>query len=331
MTAFGTQFVPEMTLATFDGNQWSTPSLVPSNSISIHPGAHVLHYSSTCFEGLKAFRHPDGSNHIFRMDQNIKRMAQSSRLISLPTVDEAMLQAMILDLVGRYGDDVPAAPGTLYLRPTHMGTEAAIGKAASASNESMLYVLASPVGDYFAGGDATLRVLIDEEGMRCAPHMGMAKSGGNYTSALPVVNKARAEHQADQVLFAPQGDVQETAASNFILIDGNQVITKALDSSFLHGVTRASVLTLAQEMGMTVCERDLSVGELLERSAHPGTEAALSGTAAVLTPVGTFIHGGKDYTVGTGKPGATTLKLRKALNDIQFGLAPDRFGWLTKV
>ncbi|MCO4837659.1 MAG: branched chain amino acid aminotransferase, partial [Oceanospirillaceae bacterium] len=87
MTAFGTQFVPEMALATFDGNQWSTPSLVPSNSISIHPGAHVLHYSSTCFEGLKAFRHPDGSSHIFRMDQNIKRLAQSSRLISLPRVD----------------------------------------------------------------------------------------------------------------------------------------------------------------------------------------------------------------------------------------------------
>ncbi len=331
MTAFGTQFVPEMALATFDGKQWSTPSLVPSNSISIHPGAHVLHYSSTCFEGLKAFRHPDGSSHIFRMDQNIKRLAQSSRLISLPRVDEAMLEAMILDLVGRYKDEIPAAPGTLYLRPTHMGTEAAIGKAATPSNESMLYILGSPVGDYFASGDTTLRVLIDEEGMRCAPHMGMVKSGGNYCSALPVLNKARTEHQADQVLFAPQGDVQETAAANFILIDGNEVITKALDSTFLHGVTRASVLTLAQEMGMKISERDLSVAELLERSARPDAEAALSGTAAVLTPVGTLIHQGKDYTVGTGKPGKTTVKLRKALNDIQFGLATDRFGWLTKV
>lgn len=331
MTAFGTQFVPEMALATFDGNQWSTPSLVPSNSISIHPGAHVLHYSSTCFEGLKVFRHPDGSSYIFRMDQNIKRMAQSSRLISLPSVDEAMLEAMILDLVGRYADEIPAAPGTLYLRPTHMGTEAAIGKAATPSNESMLYILASPVGDYFASGDTNLRVLIDEEGMRCAPHMGMIKSGGNYCSAMPVLNKARAEHQADQVLFSPQGDVQETAAANFILIDGNEVITKALDSTFLHGVTRVSVLTLAQEMGMKVSERGLSVEELLQRSAHPDAEAALSGTAAVLTPVGTLIHHGKDYTVGTGKPGKTTVKLRKALNDIQFGLAKDRFGWLTKV
>jgi branched-chain amino acid aminotransferase len=331
MTAFGTQFVPEMALATFDGNQWSTPSFVPSDKLTIHPGAHVLHYSSTCFEGLKAFRHPDGTHHIFRMDQNIKRMAQSSRLISLPNIDEAMLETMIVELVGRFAEHIPEAPGTLYLRPTHMGTEAAIGKAATASNESVLYVLGSPVGDYFAGGDATLRVLIDEQGMRCAPHMGMVKSGGNYCSALPVLNKARADYQADQVLFAPGGDVQETAAANFILIDGNEVITKALDSSFLHGVTRASVLTLAQEMGMKVSERDLSVEELLERIKNPEAEAALSGTAAVLTPVGSLIHGGKEHTVGSGKPGSTTVALRKALNDIQFGLAEDRFGWLTKV
>tara|TARA_B110000503_G_scaffold3255_1_gene4297 strand:- start:504 stop:1376 length:873 start_codon:yes stop_codon:yes gene_type:complete len=290
-----------------------------------------MHYASTCFEGLKAFRHPDGSCHIFRMDQNIARLAQSSRLVSLPEVDEDILRKMILDLVGRYADEVPAPPGTMYLRPTHIGTEAAIGKAAAPSSESMLYVLGSPVGDYFAGGDATLRVLIDQVGMRCAPHMGMVKSGGNYASALQVLNKARTDHKADQVLFCPNGDVQETAAANFMLIEGNELVTKALDSTFLHGVTRASVLTLAAEMGLTVSERNLSVSELIERSAKPGAEAALSGTAAVLTPVGTLIHQGKDYTLGTGKPGPITIKLRKALNDIQFGMAEDRFGWLTQV
>jgi len=331
MSAFGTQFVPEMALTTFDGQQWSDPSLVPSNSISLHPGAHVLHYASTCFEGLKAFTHPNGSRHIFRMDQNIARLAQSSRLLSLPEVDEAMLRKMILDLVIRYKEEVPARPGTLYLRPTHIGTEAAIGKAAAPSSQSMLYVLASPVGDYFAGGDATLRILIDEVGMRCAPHMGMVKSGGNYASALQMLNKARVEHKADQVLFCPDGDVQETAAANFMLIEGNELVTKALDSTFLHGVTRASVLTLAAEMGLTVSERNLSVAELIERSAQPGAEAALSGTAAILTPVGTLIYQGKDYTLGTGKPGPVTIKLRKALNDIQFGIATDRFSWLTPV
>jgi branched-chain amino acid aminotransferase len=159
--------------------------------------------------------------------------------------------------------------------------------------------------------------------------MGMIKSGGNYASALGPTLKAKRELKVDQILFCPNGDVQETGAANFLLIDGDTLITKALDSTFLHGITRDSILTLAREMGMDVQERQLSIDELLERVAKPGCEAALSGTAAVLTPVGTLVHRGKEHTVGNGKPGATTLKLRKALNDIQWGRSEDIHGWLT--
>lgn len=331
MAVFGTVFMPEMAMTTFENEQWSTPKTVSSQSISLHPGAHVLHYSSTCFEGLKAFRHADGSIYTFRMDQNIARFAQSSQLLSLPTVNKQQVSDMILSIVGQYANDVPEPPGSMYIRPTHMGTEASIGKAAAPSLSSMLYVLLSPVGDYFAGGAKPLRLLLDEDGMRCAPHMGMVKSGGNYASALPPIIKARKEVQADQILFCPNGDVQETGAANFLLIDGNEIITKALDTSFLHGVTRNSILTLAKDLGMQVSERNISVDELLERASKPGTEAALSGTAAVLTAVGTFIHKGKEYKVGSGEAGPTTIKLRKALNDIQWGNAPDTHGWLVKV
>ena len=331
MAAFGTVFMPEMALATFENNEWSTADIVSADSIQFHPGAHVLHYSSTCFEGLKAFRHADGGVYIFRMDANVKRLAQSSQLLSLPAINEAQLDQMIVSIVAKHAGDVPEPPGSMYIRPTHIGTEAAIGKAAAPSNSSMLYVLLSPVGDYFSGGAQALRLLLDEDGQRCAPHMGMVKSGGNYASALGPISKAKQEVNADQVLFCPNGDVQETGAANFILIDGNEVITKALDSSFLHGITRDSILTLAKDMGMTVSERDLTVAELLERAAKPGTEAALSGTAAVLTPVGTLIHHGQEYSVGHGQPGETTLKLRQALNDIQWGKAEDKHGWLTRV
>ncbi|MDP5040150.1 MAG: aminotransferase class IV, partial [Paraglaciecola sp.] len=196
---------------------------------------------------------------------------------------------------------------------------------------SMLYVLLSPVGDYFTAGAKALRILLDETGMRCAPHMGMIKSGGNYASALGPILRAKAEVQADQILFCPGGDVQETGAANFLLIDGNEIITKGLDSSFLHGVTRSTILTLAADLGMTVSERNITVDELLERAAKPSVEAALSGTAAVLTPIGTFIHNGKEHKVGTGEAGPTTKKLRQALNDIQWGKAPDTHGWLTQV
>lgn len=331
MAAFGTVFMPEMALATFENNQWSDASFVSSNSIQMHPGAHVLHYSSTCFEGLKAFKHEDGSINIFRMDENVNRMAQSSELLNLPAIDKALLSSMIIDVVKKYQDEVPTPPGSMYIRPTHFGTDAAIGKAAAPSANSMLYVLLSPVGDYFAGGAKPLRLLLADDGMRCAPHMGMIKSGGNYASALGPILKARADVNADQILFCPDGDVQETGAANFVLIDGNEIITKALDSSFLHGITRASLLQIAADMGMTVSERELSVEELLERSAKPGTEAALSGTAAVLTPVGTLIKDQTEYAVGSGEAGPTTVKLRKALNEIQWGKAADTHGWLTKV
>ncbi|MGO2511736.1 MULTISPECIES: branched-chain amino acid aminotransferase [Marinomonas] len=331
MAAFGSVFMPKMALATFENNQWSDASIVASDSIQLHPGAHVLHYSSTCFEGLKAFRHADGSVHVFRMDQNIKRLAQSSRLLSLPTIDEAQVSKMIVDAVAEFATDVPEPPGSMYIRPTHIGTEAAVGKAAAPTATSMLYVLLSPVGDYFTGGAKALRLLLDETGMRCAPHMGMIKSGGNYASALGPISRAKAEVQADQILFCPNGDVQETGAANFLLIDGNEIITKGLDSSFLHGVTRSSILTLAADLGMTVTERDLTVAELLERAAKPEVEAVLSGTAAVLTSVGTFIHNDKEYKVGTGEPGPIALKLRQALNDIQWGKAEDKHNWLTKV
>lgn len=332
MTAFGTVFLPEMAISWFDGARWSPTEIAPSDSLNLHPAAHVFHYSSTCFEGLKAFRHADGSINIFRLDQNVQRFSQSSDLLSLPALDQGQTNQMVVDLVKRFKSEVPEVPGSLYIRPTHIGTEPAVGKAAAPSLTSCQYILLSPVGDYFAGGsDVTLRLLIEEERMRCAPHMGVIKSGGNYASALGPTLKAKRELKIDQILFCPDGDVQETGAANFLLIDGNTLITKALDSTFLHGITRDSILTLARDSGMDVQERQLTVDELLERAVKPGCEAALSGTAAVLTSVGTLLHDGKEYTVGDGKPGATTIKLRKALNAIQWGLVEDRYSWLTRI
>lgn len=331
MAAFGSIFLPEMAITWFDGRGWQAEQVQPSDKLVLHPGAHVLHYSSTCFEGLKAFRHADGSVKVFRLDQNLERLQQSTRLLHLPELDLEQAKRMVLNLVKAYADEVPEPPSSLYIRPTHLGTEPIIGKAAAPSVSSCFYVLLSPVGDYFAGGDKPLRLLLETDGMRCAPHMGRIKSGGNYASALGPILQAKEEFGADQVLFCPDGDVQETGAANFLLIDGDEIITKALDTSFLHGVTRSSILTLARDLGMKVSERELSVDELLERAAKPGTEAALSGTAAVLTPVGELVHQGKTYAVGSGGTGSTTVKLREALNAIQWGKAEDKHNWLTSV
>ena len=155
----------------------------------------------------------------------------------------------------------------------------------------------------------------------------MVKAGANYVSALRTVVAARQEHQADQVLFAPDGLVEETGASNFLLIDDDVVVTAPLSDSYLHGVTRDSTLRLAERLGYRVEERPVTVNEVLTWQG----EAALSGTAAILSAVGTFIHKGEEITINDGEVGSNTLRLRKALTDIHSGIAEDPFGWVRSV
>jgi branched-chain amino acid aminotransferase len=323
--AFGTLLTSHMAVATYQGGRWSSSEIKPVAPIELSPAAHVLHYSSTCFEGFKAYRRADGSIHVFRMDRHIARMRQSARQLVLPEPDAAQLADMVRAVVRRCRDAVPEAPGALYLRPILFGTTANIGAAATPAAEASLIVLASPVWDYFAGGAKPLRILVDDENTRSTAQMGMVKTGGNYAAALGPTLNARAEYQADQVLFCPGGQVQETGASNFVLIRERELLTRSLDTTFLHGVTRDSLLTLARDLGYKVSERVFDVKEMLEW-VKTG-EAALSGTAAVLAGVGTLIYRGAEHRVGSGDVGPLTRTLRTQLVAIQQGEAPDRHGW----
>jgi branched-chain amino acid aminotransferase len=327
--AFGTVLTSHMAVTTYQDGKWAPSELKPVAPLQLSPAAHVLHYSSTCFEGFKAFRRADGSIHVFRMDRHIQRMRQSARQLVLPEPDAKQLADMVRALIDRSRDAVPEAPGALYLRPIIFGTTANIGAAATPTTEATLLVLASPVWDYFAGGMKPLRILVDDVNTRSAAQMGMVKTGGNYAAALGPTLAARAKHQVDQVLFCPGGEVQETGAANFFLIRKGELLTRSLDSSFLHGVTRDSLLTMGRDMGYTVSERVFTVKDMLEWA--PTGEAALSGTAAVLAGVGTLIHNGTEYKVGSGDVGPLTRALRAQLVAIQQGEAPDRHGWLEKI
>jgi len=256
-------------------------------------------------------------------------MRQSARSLVLPEPDPAQLADMVRAVITRCREAVPEAPGALYLRPILFGTTANIGAAATPSADASLLVLASPVWDYFAGGMKPLRILVDDEHTRSAAQMGMVKTGGNYAAAIGPTLAARAKYQVDQVLFCPGGEVQETGAANFLLLRQGELLTRSLDSTFLHGVTRDSLLTLARDNGYAVSERVFDVKEMLEW-VKTG-EAALSGTAAVLAGVGTLIHRGAEYRVGNGEVGPLTRALRTQLVAIQQGEAPDRHGWLERV
>lgn len=329
-TAFGATFVDQMAVAEFSGGAWGTPRLDPVAPLALHPAAHVLHYGSACFEGLKAHRGVDGIVRVFRLDRHVARMQRSAEVLMLPVPPTELLTQMVTDTVRAGLDQVPEPPGSLYLRPTLIGVDPNIGSAARPSDDALLYVLASPVGDYFAGGLRALVVAVSRQ-PRTTPQFGVVKTGANYAMALGVTRRANEELGADQVLFAPDGRVEETGASNFVLLDGERLVTPALTDAFLHGVTRDSLLRVAADLGYEVEERTVTIDDLVAWAGRPDAEAALSGTAAALSPVGQLVLDGERIDVGTGQVGPHAVRLRDALREVQTAARPDPAGWLTDV
>lgn len=327
---FGSLFGDRMTVATLAGGTYSYGGDAQAfENFSLHPGTHALHYGSACFEGLKAHRQVDGSLAIFRLDDHVARMRQSIERLRVPAPPAELLRDLIIDAVEANASFTPRTPGSLYIRPTFIGTTPNIGAAATPADSGILYVICSPVGDYFPGGVRPLTIYVETKTPRTTPQFGMVKSGANYVMALGPTLDAKRDHGADQVLFATGDDITETGASNFFLADDQRVITRQLDESFLHGVTRDSVIKIAMDLGYEVEERPLSTKELAEWATKG--EVFLSGTAAVIAPVGTVIVGDARHTVGDGQPGPNTLRLRDALTEVLIGAAPDSHGWRTPV
>lgn len=327
---FGSVFGTNMTVASFvDGAYSYGGKAVPLETFSIHPGAHVLHYSSSVFEGMKAHRQQDGSVAIFRLDDHVRRLQNSTAQLCLPVPEFDVARQMIIDAATANLDTVPDAPGSLYIRPVVFGTTADVGAAAATSSAGLFYVLTCPVGDYFTGGVRPLTVMVETKLPRTTPQFGMIKAGANYAMALKRTLDAKADQGADQVLFAPHGQITETGASNFFLVDDDRLITPALSGEFLHGVTRASLTVIANDLGYEVQERALTLSELLEWVVDG--EVFLSGTAAVAAPVGTLVFEDQPLAVRDGQPGPNTLRLRQALVDMQIGETADTHNWRLKL
>ena len=327
---FGSLFGDQMTMATLAAGDYQySGAAEPLAELSLHPATHVLHYGSACFEGLKAHRQTDGSLAIFRLDDHVARMVQSIGRLRMVPPDPSLIRQMIIDAVEANAAFAPDAPGSLYIRPTFIGTLPNIGAAAAPSSTGLLYVICSPVGDYFAGGVRPLTLYVETKVPRTTPQFGMVKSGANYVMALGPTLDAKAAHGADQVLFANHDDITETGAANFFLVDGDRLITRQLDESFLHGVTRHSVIEMAATLGYEIEQRPITIAELTEWAGRG--EMFLSGTAAVLAPVGTLVVGDAAITVLDGQPGTNTLRLREALTDLLNGKADDPFGWRVPV
>ncbi|MFF3764930.1 branched-chain amino acid aminotransferase [Streptomyces sp. NPDC001922] len=334
---FGRHFTDHMvTIKWTEGRGWHDAQLVPYAPLSVDPANMTLHYAQTIFEGLKAYRQPDGTVATFRPEQNAQRFQASARRMAMPELPADLFIAACDALVTQDAAWVPGeGEQSLYLRPFMFATEVGLG--VRPANEYLFMVIASPAGAYFPRGVQPVSVWLSEEYVRAAPGgTGAAKAGGNYAASL-VAQAQAAEQGCDQVVWLDAIErrwIEEMGGMNLYFVyrgaDGaRRIVTPELSGSLLPGITRASLLQIAEDLGYEVAESRISVEDWRNGNADGSlTEVFACGTAAVITPVGSVKSARGDWTVGDGEPGEVTMRLRRALLDIQTGAAPDTHGWM---
>ncbi|MDO5499246.1 MAG: branched-chain amino acid aminotransferase [Propionibacteriaceae bacterium] len=335
---FGTRFTDHMAVATWTlADGWHDSAVLPYGPFQMDPAAAILHYAQGVFEGLKAYRHADGSVWLFRPEANAARFQSSARRLGLPELPVQDFLGSIDALVRADRDWVPDPAGgeaSLYLRPFLFASEAFLG--VRAAHHVTYSLIASPAGAYFASGVKPVSIWISTKYSRAgAGGTGAAKCGGNYASSLIAQEEAAANGCA-QVMFADAGShefVEELGGMNICFVTGDQLVTPELTGSILEGVTRSSILTLAADRGLQAVERTVGLDELLDSiEAGAVSEVFACGTAAVITPVSNFmLDSGRTVAVADGQVGEHTAALRQNLLDLQFGRAEDTRGWLTRI
>lgn len=332
---FGRIFTDRMLLVEWTPDKgWHDARIKPYEPFLMDPSAQVLHYAQEIFEGLKAYKWPDGRVALFRPEKNARRFNLSADRLCMPELPEELFVEGIKQLVELEKDWIPTAPGTsLYIRPTMIAVEPVLG--VNPSNHFYFYVILSPVGAYYAAGFKPVNIMVEDHYVRAVPGgTGEAKTGGNYASSLKAGLEAKKKGY-DQVLWLDgreQRYIEEVGAMNMFFVYGDRIVTSALNGSILSGVTRDSVLALGPKLGCTVEEKKIDVQELMaDIKAGKVTEAFGSGTAAVITPVGKLHYRDETVQLGNGGVGSLTQRLYDTLTGIQTGQLPDEFGWITFV
>ncbi|WP_265522213.1 branched-chain amino acid aminotransferase [Oerskovia flava] len=333
---FGTVFTDHMARISWSAQDgWKDRRIERYGPLQLDPATAVLHYAQEIFEGLKAYRHEDGSVWTFRPEANAARFARSAHRLALPSLSVEDFIGSITALVRTDVEWVPSGEeASLYLRPFMYASEPFLGVRPSLEAEYL--VIASPVGPYFAGGVKPVSIWVEREFSRAgAGGTGAAKCGGNYASSLLPQVRAQ-EHGCEQVCFldASTGTLlEELGGMNvFVVKSDGSVETPELTGSILEGVTRSSIIQLLSDRGHTVVERRIPLDELLAGIEDGSvTEVFACGTAAVVTPIGRLAGSSFDHTISGGGAGELTMAVRGELTDIQTGRAADRHGWLRRL
>ena len=309
---------------------WHDGRIVPYGPFQIDPACMVLHYAQEIFEGMKAYRDAQGKIRLFRPEENFKRMNSSCDRMSIPQVDVDYCVEAVKQLVTLEKDWVPSAPNTsLYIRPFIFATDNHIG--VHASHTYLFAIILSPVGPYYATGLAPVDIMIEEEDVRAVRGgTGFTKCGGNYAASLRAGERAE-EKGYSQVLWLDGVErkyIEEVGAMNVLFKISGKIVTPELSGSILPGITRKSCLQLLRDKGYEVEERKISVDELMAAAEDGSLEEAFgSGTAAVVSPIGSLAYKGQVFTVSGGNIGPVAQDLYDTLTGIQWGRVEDPYGW----
>ena len=334
---FGKHFTDHMvTINWTEEKGWHDAQVRPYGPMTMEPASNVFHYGQAIFEGIKAYRQPDDSIATFRPDHNAQRFINSAERLAMPELPQEEFIESLRQLVEVDKDWVPEAGGeaALYLRPFMISTEVSLGVHPAKSYRYVL--IASPAGSYFSGGIKPVSVWLSTDYVRAAPGgTGAAKFAGNYAGSL--LAQAQADEKGcDQVVWLDAIErryIEEMGGMNLMFVYGSgenvEIVTPELSGSLLPGITRDSLLQVAQDLGYKVTERRITAEEW-QRDAESGamSEAFACGTAAVITPVGHVLGDSADFQVNGNEAGEITMTLRERLTGIQRGAVEDTHGWL---
>lgn len=314
-------------------NGWHNAEIKPYQPLMLDPAANVLHYGQEVFEGQKAYKSPTDEILLFRPQENARRINYSLKRMCMPEIPEDIFLQAECELLKLEERWIPRAVGaSLYIRPAVIATEAALG--VKPADSYLFFIILSPVGPYFQEGFNPVGLWVSDSYTRAAQGgTGEAKTGGNYAGTL-LASKIAKDKGCSQVLWLDAVEhkyIEEVGAMNIFFIIDNKLVTPKLSGSILQGITRKSVLQIAEDLGIVPEERQISIDELIEGIENKkATEAFGSGTAAVISPVGRINYKDKEYVISQ-ETGPWAKKFFDTLTGIQYGEKEDKYGWSYKV
>jgi len=331
---FGDVFSDHMLRMDYKNDKWGPARITPFAHVHMLPSLTVLHYAQAVFEGLKAFRTREGAINVFRADKHIDRFNRSCHRLCIPEIDKKVFMDGILKLVETEREWVPKQKGySMYIRPFVFASDNNLG--VHVSKTYKFFIILSPVGAYYKEGMNPVKLITAIEHTRAAEGgTGFAKTPGNYAASLFAAHEAQKKGYT-QVLWLDgmqKHYIEEVGTMNVFFYIGDELITPHLGGTILAGVTRDSVIHLARDWGMKVVERRLAMDEVIEAwESGKLKEAFGTGTAAVISPIGSITHKEKTIVINDDKIGTLSQKLYDMITGIQYGEKPDKFSWITKI